>query len=146
MLEIGIGSMQAMKHVPDYRVGASLFMWEEYFPNAMIYGLDIAPETLISIDRIRTRQCDQSSVSQLLEAACWAGGKFDLILDDGSHQVGDQLLTAMTLMPFLREGGLFIIEDVNELEAVSAKLPFEHAVIQYKYQPTLTGRLILMRK
>lgn len=146
VLEIGIGSVEAMKHVEGYVPGASLRMWRDYFPNAQVFGLDNDRDVLFSADRIKTRECDQSRESHLLDAAHWAGGDFDLILDDGSHQEDDQVLTAVTLMPFVKNGGLYIIEDANEPEKVSAKLPFEHAVVLYKYTPELTGRLILIRK
>jgi len=45
MLEIGIGSVEKsqMKHVIDYGYKSenSLKCWSEYFPNSIIYGIDI---------------------------------------------------------------------------------------------------------
>jgi hypothetical protein len=144
VLEIGIGSIEAMGHVPDYVIGASLYMWRDYFPNASIYGLDVNPATLISGDRIHTRQCNQAQGEDLQAALAWSGGGFDLVVDDGSHDPQHQVNTALALVPHLSPGGLYIIEDVNNLEEVSSQLPFRHSAISYKNSPRLTGRLIVI--
>jgi hypothetical protein len=125
VLEIGIGTPALMSHVQDYRPGASLRMWEEYFPNARIVGWDNTPSVLFNEGRIQTRLVDQTCPPQMLQAVDCA---FDLIVDDGSHKPEDQIRTALTLMPYVVPGGLYIIEDVNELQRVSKALPFEHVL------------------
>lgn len=146
VLEIGIGSREAMKHVPGYEPGASLRMWREYFPNAFIVGIDYDPSTLISEDRIKTIVTDQKYVTDLMLTRRRMGDTdFDLVVDDGDHSVESQLSTANMLVPFLAPGGLYIIEDTHHPEELSARLRFEHAVVSYKYTPALTGRLILIR-
>jgi len=95
MLEIGI----------DH--GGSLQMWKEYFgPQATIIGIDIEPrcaeyrEPQIEV-HIRD-QCD-SSIAQL--------GPFDIVLDDGSHQIKHQEMTYDHLWPRCR--GVYLIEDIH---------------------------------
>ena len=39
-------------------------------------------------------------------------GDVDVILDDASHNPDDQATMIRTVMPFLKQGGLFIIEDI----------------------------------
>ena len=39
-------------------------------------------------------------------------GKFDIIIDDGSHIVNHMLLTFKTLSKYLKVDGLYIIEDI----------------------------------
>jgi len=83
VLEIGIGHEGCMGS--GYRTGASLFMWEEFFPNADIYALDNMTEILINQGRIHSRWCDQGSEESLKQVMPFLGRDFDLIVDDGSH-------------------------------------------------------------
>lgn len=113
LLEIGIGYADLMAPlVPQYTHGSSLYMWRDFFPNAGIFACDIRPDTLINEDRIRSVVADQSDADSLKAMANGFGGNFDVIIDDGSHQREHQLLTAQVLIPYLRPGGLYCIEDV----------------------------------
>ena len=94
--------------------GCSLRMWEEYFPNAKIVGLDIRREVLFTAGRVECHYADQGSRQSLLAAVAAAGGgPFDLIIDDGSHEDAHQIVTAETLMPLLPPGGALVIEDID---------------------------------
>lgn len=146
VMEIGIGTLETMTHVPGYKPGASLRMWEEFFPEANIFGLDIEPSVLFEEGRIQTRQCNQNHAGELVQAAVWAGREFDLIVDDGSHIAEHQIISVNTLMPFVRPGGLYIIEDVPNQDRVSEQLSFEHTVISHHYTPALVGKLIVIRR
>jgi len=93
--------------------GCSLRMWEEYFPNAEIFGFDIRKECLFQENRIRCFQADQGIPDSLNAAvAKTGGGPFDLIIDDGSHFRHHQVITAKTLVPYLSETGSHITEDL----------------------------------
>jgi len=140
VLEIGIGTPKSMEHVPGYRPGASLRMWQDYFPCAKIYGIDI--HSLCGDARIETRYCDQSDAKQLLVIGNeW--GPFDLIVDDGSHDPIDQFQSCVTLFPYLRPGGVYIIEDVNEPFA----LPFTSQYVECRVKDhPYVGRCIVVQK
>jgi hypothetical protein len=43
----------------------------------------------------------------------WSRGGWDLVIDDGGHIPRDQLTTFCALFPFVRPGGLYVIEDVE---------------------------------
>ena len=45
------------------------------------------------------------------------GGNLDVILDDGSHIPEHQILTFNTLFPSVVPGGIYIIEDVNDIDS-----------------------------
>lgn len=130
LLEIGIGYEDLMKpFVPFYVHGASLKMWEEYFPEAEIFGCDIREDTLINEGRIHSFVCDQSSSSSLLKLMRSTGGAcrnrighFDVIIDDGSHQAEHQITSARVLLPYLNRGGVYIIEDVQDPDTVTEAL------------------------
>src|SRR5438552_12713312 len=73
MLEIGIGDGQSIK------------MWEEYFPNATIYGLDMNGFTPRFPLRSSTTvyQFCQSDQEKLRET--FSDKKLEIIVDDASH-------------------------------------------------------------
>ena len=115
VLEVGIGyeGSVSMRHIANYKGGASLRMWAEYFPNAEIYGADIKIEALFNEDRIKCFQCDQSDRTSLLQLTEQVGCDFDLIVDDGSHETEHQILAAKVLLPLLKEDGVYVVEDVK---------------------------------
>jgi len=119
LLEVGIGYKN-----PTYNAywpyGASLRMWADYFPKAFIYGMDIQPEVFINEGRIRSSYVDQGNVKSLIDAIKKIGGKFDVIVDDGSHLLEHQILTVLLYLPYMEDDGVFIIEDVNQDPALIA--------------------------
>jgi demethylmacrocin O-methyltransferase len=87
--------------------GASLAMWRDYWPQAEVWGFDKERRDT----DIQVMYGDQSKPEDLAFATRL--GPFDIVIDDGSHQPADQILGALTLVPHLASGGLYIIEDVN---------------------------------
>lgn len=114
--------------------GESLKMWEEYFPNAAIYGLDITLQEVRTTFSQRTRVAlaDQTSPEQVCSALNDFGlshGTLDIAIDDGGHRMSQQNATIGICWPFLKSGGTFIIEDVHtafpELIGVHQHMPFD---------------------
>lgn len=129
VLEIGIGSPNSMNHVKGYQAGASLRMWQDYFPSAEIWGLDNDRSVLINEGNIHSLECDQGSTDHLVRTCdllkTVMGGKFDLIIDDGSHNLQHQALTANVLIPkLLSPFGIYFIEDVMYRRELYSMLPF----------------------
>jgi hypothetical protein len=120
-LEIGIGTMipgmlsSMHGYAPDsYKPGASLRAWRDYFTNGSIYGLDLQPDTQFTETRIQTIQSDSRNpmlVSQ--ELARLSLYEFDVILDDGSHLLSDQIATLQVMFKYLKPGGIWITEDIH---------------------------------
>lgn len=94
--------------------GDSLKMWHEYSPKAMIHGIDIRGDYgyLEELGRIYTHIVDQSKKGDLVLFAEQYSDYFTIMVDDGSHQSEDMVLTFETLFPYLRSGGYYIIEDL----------------------------------
>ena len=117
LLEIGAGAYSCMsQYMKWYIPCASLYVWRDYFKEAKIYAIDIDEKCLIKEDRIVVEICDQSDEKQLTRFIGRHGLRtegLDIIIDDGSHKPQDQALSAVTLMPFLNEGGIYCIEDVR---------------------------------
>ena len=101
MLEIGIA------------YGSSMRAFRQFFTTATIHGIDVNPAAMIIGDgRIVTHchhQVDAVAISRLGKDH----GPFQLIIDDGSHDFRDVLLTYSLLINFLAPGGLYIIEDLQ---------------------------------
>lgn len=94
--------------------GGSLEMWRQYFgPEAAIWGVDIDPacagyETPGTKIRIGS-QDDPAFLNSVVAEM----GPPDIILDDGSHIAAHQEASFRTLFPLLKDGGLYVIEDLH---------------------------------
>lgn len=98
--------------------GHSLAMFAE-FMDGPVLGLDINLKHLkfpvIAI------QCDATKPEQI--AIALGDRKFTHIIDDGSHQLHDQIATLEILWAHLEDGGRYFIEDVQssaDLEALQS--------------------------
>lgn len=120
LLEIGIGVSgenwdAKIVHGGNSEGGASLKMWQDYFPKAEIYALDINPASKFENVRVKTFVVDQGSRSELEDFKRQIGNiQFDLIIDDGSHRGDHQQISLELLWPILKSGGLYVIEDLND--------------------------------
>ncbi len=90
--------------------GRSIKMWEEYFPNGIIYGADINEYKNFETDRIKTFLIDQEKEEDLMTLP----DSLDFILDDGGHTMPQQQTTLNILFKHkLKKGGIFILEDLH---------------------------------
>jgi len=93
--------------------GASLKMWQEYFPTIHITGIDILPKCKqYEKDNITIYIGDQNSEGFLQQVGI-GKGDFDIIIDDGSHRWNSQIEGFKTLFPYLKSGGIYVIEDLH---------------------------------
>ena len=124
VLELGIGTKAQMgrRAVAHYQTGASLYMWREFFPNAQIYGADYMGNALIQDERITTFFCDERKKKDLEELIRQAGSDIDLFIDDGSHYGCHQVATCAVVLPLLKMGAMYVIEDVNHDDKVIRNL------------------------
>lgn len=131
VLEMGIGYYKSMEHVPIvydrelkrfYPKGASLKMWRDFFPNAQIFGADIRPETIFEDTRIKTYLCDETKKEDLTKLIENTGPDIDLVVDDASHHVDDQIFASRTLLPLLKKDIIYIIEDVTHSKVIRQAL------------------------
>lgn len=108
ILEVGIGT------------GGSLKLWQFFFPNAEIYGIDnlhyglSLPDHILSDPKLNIylrEAYDMNIIDELSKSEI----KFDLILDDGSHKPEDQLFFLNNYIKLLKEDGILLVEDVYSL-------------------------------
>lgn len=95
--------------------GSSLRMWAEYFPKATVTGLDITRQYelpgMLDNDRIKTYLVDAGDPTKL-GGFFAADDKFDIIIDDGSHDQKDMQVAWGVLFHHLAGGGVYIMEDI----------------------------------
>ena len=90
--------------------GYSLRMWNEYFhAECEVKGIDIAEALL----------CDETldvTLGDSKDASLWTDwDEFDIIIDDGDHTFTGQMETAEVWLPKIKNTGIYIIEDVSEM-------------------------------
>lgn len=98
--------------------GCSAKMWDRYFQNGTLHFIDIQPESFEKYSGGLSSKChfyiaDQAKEADLIEFIKKSGGDFDIILDDGGHTMEQQITSFKTLFPFLKSGGMYIIEDLH---------------------------------
>lgn len=98
MMEVGIAD------------GSSLCAWRDIFPNALCVGLDIHHSDKAHGERLEFHIGDQRSKEDC-ERAALPGRQFDFICEDATHQLENTLLTLYWLWPFVKPGGLYVVEE-----------------------------------
>jgi hypothetical protein len=117
VFECGIGTnnpaFQSTMGV-DGKPGASLRVWRDYFPNALIFGGDIDRDILFEEDRIKTFYIDQLNPQSILDFWSLAGtDEFDFMVDDGLHNFEAGSTLFRHSFAYLAPGGIYVIEDVS---------------------------------
>jgi hypothetical protein len=87
----------------------------DYPMNAEIFGIDVAPDTQFEGEqRIHTHRFDSRHTEKVKAFFALIGQPLpDLIVDDGLHEAAAQIATLRNFLPFLRPGGLYVVEDVK---------------------------------
>jgi len=108
LLEIGAGDL-----------GASHKMWKDYFPNGEIFCIDTflgeaqkgLREKMESYG-ISVFEGNQLSRIDFQNALELFGGEFDIIIDDGAHMPDAIQISLAILLPVLKSGGIYVVEDL----------------------------------
>ena len=94
--------------------GAGLACFYFYFPYSNIIGVDNNPfKNQYKSKRIRNIYVDISSKKILKNLSSYLKLEFDLIIDDCSHKLIDQILCFIENFKNLKNGGIYIAEDLN---------------------------------
>jgi len=119
LLEPFVGKNVNFLEIGLYK-GDCLRGFKEFLINANIYGTDIQFNKL-SKDIENNPNYNLSMIDSTNKSLVEENFKddfFDIIIDDGSHFIYDQFVTFINFYKKLKEGGLYIIEDIepNSLE------------------------------
>jgi hypothetical protein len=153
VFECGIGTTNETIHSnmsKDGNPGASLKAYRDYFQNSIIYGADIDKNILFNSNRIKTYYVDQLNKNSIKRM--WKKinkNKFDLIIDDGMHDLEAVYTFFMNSFLKLKKNGLYIIEDVHisYLKELAIKLKnFNIEIISSSKKNNIDDYLFLIRK
>lgn len=93
--------------------GSSIKMWNEYFPNAKLIGVDVDYNCKkFETNNVHIEIGNQTDLN-FLDTLINKYNKFDVILDDGGHTWKQQKTTFTHLFPHVNGGGYYIIEDLS---------------------------------
>tara|TARA_B110000211_G_scaffold30222_1_gene30692 strand:- start:3323 stop:4666 length:1344 start_codon:yes stop_codon:yes gene_type:complete len=100
--------------------GGSIKLWYDYFPNATIYGCDIADNIKLTEIKNNSRIILDLSVNAydptiIKKKFINTNIKFDLVLDDGPHSLQSQVDCILLYTQLLTNDGILIIEDVQDI-------------------------------
>jgi len=102
--------------------GASLRIWRDFFPNAMIYGADIDKNILFEENRIKTFFIDQLKPNIIKNFWNSVDSKeFDFMVDDGLHTFEAGLTLFIHSIDRLSVNGIYVIEDVFQQDILKYK-------------------------
>lgn len=108
--------------------GGSLRLWNDYFINGIIYGYDIVnivrPGILNERVQFKLQNINNINIYEFKDTP------LTIAIDDGSHILSDQLTFVKVIYPQLVEGGLLIIEDIQNIDKQKEEfdklnIPFE---------------------
>jgi len=97
--------------------GHSMEMWCDYFTNSTIIGVDIVNNNIPEDTRYKAIFCDAASPEIIPYIKDY---KLDVIIDDGSHHPQDQINSFNILKDYMSPNGIYIIEDVSDLNYVQS--------------------------
>jgi len=103
--------------------GDSIKLWDRYFRKSRIVGCDLSivfeiPESVNG----NTIECFGADATTEDFVKKLGDKRFDIIIDDGSHLHQDQVRTFNLIKDRINNGGIYIIEDILNLEMASSDL------------------------
>lgn len=143
VMEVGIAS------------GAGLLAYREIFPNAQIVGFDKEPCHRPEVgsedaavyplcprpSRLEIHQGDLRVPADLLRAV--NGRLFDLIVEDATHILEDNLVCYETLWPCVAPGGIYLVEEFANVHAHVEMLKSMGAEL-YRTAAPIEGELLVV--
>ena len=85
-----------------------------YFNKASILTTDINPDMFkYKSNRVTNHYTDSSSRNSIMNNLIIKKKKFEIIIEDASHMLKDQIISLFMLFPLVNSGGYFIVEELD---------------------------------
>ena len=111
--------------------------------------MDLVDEPILIQDSPNIHYDQVDCANPKLLADKFVDSAFDIIIDDASHQLDQQVISFMVLWPKVRVGGLYILEDINSCEVANlfrAWVPDLDLIDLRHVKKRYDNILIIMRK
>ena len=112
--------------------GGSMLLWQDYLPAAKCIFLDNIDSVHSNIyQKLNNKRCkllfqDAYTVDSVKQVKKLAPLGLDIAIDDGPHTLDSQCLFLALYLPLLTEGGVAIVEDVQDVswfDALEQQVP-----------------------
>jgi SAM-dependent methyltransferase len=99
----------------------SMLCWRDYFTNAELFGFDFNKEFIkvgkdLNLSKTTYDFIDVKSVESI-EDCLDKYGKYDIIIEDSTHEFNDQITVCSVAHKYLKPGGILIVEDIFRRES-----------------------------
>jgi len=104
--------------------GGSLLMWRKYFgESAHLFGLDIANATRKYVGDPSYGRPDKVIIGNERLGSLWEQvasevPRIDIFIDDGGHKPHHQIIALEVVLPLLRPGGIYLVEDIIDAKFI----------------------------
>ena len=112
--------------------GGSLFIWKKFFgEQARIIGIDMNPDCKKfekdGFEIFIGDQADPNFWNNFFDKV----GKIDIILDDGGHTNKQQIITATSCIPNIKDDGMVVVEDTHTSYMQEFSNPQKYSFINF---------------
>ena len=128
ILEIGI-----------YR-GESLRMWEEYFIDSEVFGLEINSTLLTDMINENKHNIVIGDATNVDVLKFFGDRMFDVVIDDGSHWLEHQVKSFEIFKNRMKPNGLYVIEDIDNIDQMKSTFETLHNNIEIIDNRHIKGR------
>ena len=104
--------------------GNSLRMWEQYFTNAEVIGIDCDELPHGGLGDLRPIMAELGHNIFIMDALdeeqvskAFRNKLFDVVIEDAGHHLEQQIDLYKMYKPYLRKGAIYIIEDIQDIDA-----------------------------
>jgi SAM-dependent methyltransferase len=131
--------------------GESLRMWTEYF-DGKVYGIDCDVKPIDGKADLFPIMAEGNHNVLIGDASNpediklhFEGIKFDVVIEDAGHSIEQQLKIYSVLKPYIAEGGIYIIEDVQNIDKDGYLFAFSEIIDRRKIKGRYDDVLIIIK-
>lgn len=121
-------------------MGESLRMWEEFFIDSDVIGVDISDGHLTKLIEENTHKIIIGDATNEEILDLMSDKMFDVIIDDGSHRLEHQVKSFNIFKNRMKPNGVYIIEDIDNIDKTKGIFENLHNNIQIIDNRHIKGR------